>query len=253
MTLGFNGQVKMTKEIWDSLYPNTLAELMQVSEEAAREWNILPNGYAAPEGFWKASKKERDLFLTMYNPSWSDEEAELAWSIINSVVSNGGRAASPPGKGNDTSGAKNGLDPVAAEKEWCKKNLKICFATYEITQEVWDYVHDRIKKEGGLRNAVRHFIWQVILTLFIGEKKAAEIGEVHEKSHWPADGCGGRGRHGRCDVVRDPHNNAVGRKYAIRHKEELLAVSVPVNGMYTFYAQLLFDTAVRLYKKRVLW
>lgn len=98
-----------------------------------------------------------------------------------------------------------------------------------------------------------HFIWQAVLTLFIGEKKAAEFGRLHEETHWPADGCGGKHGGRRCDVLKDPHNNEIGRGYAKKHGEALLDKTPSPAGGLTFLIGLLFDVGRKLYKKGTLW
>ncbi|MEU1731730.1 LamG-like jellyroll fold domain-containing protein [Streptosporangium sp. NPDC020145] len=233
------------------------------SAEEGERAGFTENGRPAPERFWNATEEARKAYMLLYEiADWNKTELERLWSAllnlypakqhgklsISSIV-----LVSSSSKLDDPSGGQNGLDPTPKEKDWCFKNFNICKATKDITQTVWNYVHSRIKKETGERNAVRHFIWQAVLAIVIGEKKAAEFGQIHEETHWPADGCGGKGRYGRCDSVRDPHNNEVGRRYGKAHKDELVARVQTPRGVNYFFAQSLFDVARSLYKDGTLW
>lgn len=67
----------------------------------------------------------------------------------------------------------------------------------------------------GRTNAVRHFLWQAVLTARLGRATAAAVALSQETDTTrPADS------------LVDHHNNAVGQAYGEAHAEELRAVSV---------------------------
>ncbi len=67
----------------------------------------------------------------------------------------------------------------------------------------------------GRINAVRHFVWQSLLTAHFSASVAERLGEVHEEGTPHAE-----------DSRVDLHNNAVGRAYGESHAAELAATSV---------------------------
>jgi RHS repeat-associated protein len=58
----------------------------------------------------------------------------------------------------------------------------------------------------GFKNAVRHFMWQSLITAKFGSSMAYAIGEAHERSS-----------ESRLDSAVDRRNNRVGRRYGKRH------------------------------------
>jgi hypothetical protein len=74
----------------------------------------------------------------------------------------------------------------------------------------------------GRTNAVRHFLWQAVLTARLGRKTAAEIALSQET---------GTTRYS--DSLVDHHNNVVGQTYGAAHADELRKgpVSAAVEGL----------------------
>lgn len=64
--------------------------------------------------------------------------------------------------------------------------------------------------EVGRTNAVRHFVWQSLLTARFGPEVAERLGAVHEEGTPDAE-----------DSRVDLHNNAVGRAYGREHEQTL--------------------------------
>jgi hypothetical protein len=74
---------------------------------------------------------------------------------------------------------------------------------------------DRAAGVPGRRNAVRHFLWQAVLTARLGRETATAVALSQES---------GTTRH--ADSLVDHHNNAVGQAYGAAHAEQLRAVSI---------------------------
>jgi len=69
----------------------------------------------------------------------------------------------------------------------------------------------------GRQNAVRHFVWQALLTARHGLAVAEAVAEAQE-----------RGSTRPADSATDRHNNAVGQRYGAAHAHELSAMSLRV-------------------------
>jgi len=69
----------------------------------------------------------------------------------------------------------------------------------------------------GRQNAVRHFVWQGVLTARHGLVVAEAVAEAQE-----------RGSTRPADSATDRHNNAVGQRYGAAHTSELSSVSLRV-------------------------
>ncbi|HEX2896081.1 MAG TPA: hypothetical protein VHO29_18900 [Marmoricola sp.] len=66
----------------------------------------------------------------------------------------------------------------------------------------------------GRQNAVRHFVWQALLTARYGERVATAVADAQEQGAVDA-----------ADSAVDRHNNAVAHAYASAHAEQLAALS----------------------------
>lgn len=69
--------------------------------------------------------------------------------------------------------------------------------------------------EPGRQNALRHFLWQTLLTAHFGRTAAQAIAEDQE-----------RGAADAADSRVDRHNNRVGQEYGAAHARELAARTV---------------------------
>lgn len=72
------------------------------------------------------------------------------------------------------------------------------------------------KRDSGIQNAVRHFIWQALITAFVGRGAARAIGDAHER--------GGGDLGSRASNI-DLYNNRVARNYGASHRKTLLAIA----------------------------
>lgn len=82
---------------------------------------------------------------------------------------------------------KNLLPP---ERKWARKHLFIARKAFHITQKVQEICY-RISKDSVLKgpdssgqlDAFRHALWMALLAKQFGEKRAIQIGKVHEESN----------------------------------------------------------------------
>ena len=73
----------------------------------------------------------------------------------------------------------------------------------------------RGRGEPGRQNAVRHFVWQALITARLGLPVARAVAEAQET-----------GTPNAADSQVDRHNNAVGQEYGAAHADELAGGSV---------------------------
>ena len=73
----------------------------------------------------------------------------------------------------------------------------------------------RGRGEPGRQNAVRHFVWQALITARLGLPVARAVAEAQE-----------RGTANAADSQVDQHNNAVGQEYGAAHADDLAGGSV---------------------------
>ncbi|MBB5077068.1 RHS repeat domain-containing protein [Nonomuraea endophytica] len=187
-------------------------------EQMKRE-NVLPNGWTPKKGFWKADKRVIDQFIEEAYNGVDPADLDLAWEGYLEMVAAGDLPVAGGASGGSrkksskkTSKAKGGgSDRLSeAERAWCKANIVRCSHAYGFAKLVSEYLDDKLGegKGGARRNAIRHFIWQVLLTWEYGVSGAAEIGDTHEKGGQPC-------RAGvPCDTRIDQFNNAAARKWA---------------------------------------
>ncbi|MDR8410982.1 DUF6531 domain-containing protein [Nonomuraea sp. 3-1Str] len=229
------------------------------NEKEAKRVGVIAEGPAAgrtaPKGYWEASREAQLSYSHAWSPELSDKALQILWDVARAAYPvKGGRNNAAQGslgpssrKGPSPSEGKDGLDPSPGEKAWCIRNQEDCLLVRDITQRVWSYVHKRIKRETAERNAIRHFIWQVVLTITVGKLMAAEFAEVHEKSH-PGPCAPYRGR---CDSERDYHNNGVARTYGVTNDSSLRQYR-RTYGEASLFADL-FRIGQNYWRKGVLW
>jgi hypothetical protein len=105
-------------------------------------------------------------------------------------------------------------------------------------------------KDTNRGNAVRHFVWQVALSYFVGTRAAKSIGDAHD---WDLIRFGGRTAR---DSRRDLANNVISRSWYRKHAQDVddtwqlaKAVGHSKAERFSFFLTTLGLIAGRLYNK----
>lgn len=98
-------------------------------------------------------------------------------------------------------------------------------------------------KDKNVQNAVRHFIWQVLLVHYVGASAATRIGDAHEYGLQKFSG-------EQKDSARDQANNAFSRRWAARNPNFVRDAFRKriMNGV----VDMLYKEGVKLYRRDTL-
>ncbi|MEO5875060.1 MAG: RHS repeat-associated core domain-containing protein [Streptosporangiaceae bacterium] len=99
----------------------------------------------------------------------------------------------------------------------------------------------RTKGSSGMRNAVRHFMWQGALTYYLGKKAAIRLGGMHEVFEEGSD------------TAVDQHNNARARKSASSNQGVWVLNWANQQGGTNKVFEILRDIGKEYYRKHYLW
>ncbi|MEQ4724913.1 RHS repeat-associated core domain-containing protein [Nonomuraea sp. B19D2] len=195
----------------------------EFSEEEARRVNVVAEGKGAgrdaPKGFWKNNSKKdgqaRQNFSEFYDPMNPFIVKKFLWKAAK-IAASADNCICMLATADDPKDRLYGVI-TRAEKDWCQANNPAkCAMAWIYVDQLTRYLIKKYRgtKETPQRNAIRHFMGQVIMTWAFGADFAKGLGDAHER------GAGTpcrelKGRVPPCDSAADQMNNYTARNWAI--------------------------------------